>query len=126
MESALYLTVGRRIGAWTPYVSLSRVRNGVAAWTVPAWQASLAPALGVAGAAQAQQAAAAVTGLLNAARIEQASEALGVRWDVHPQAALKLQWERVRVPSGGGSLWTGGDGSSARGRLTSVVLDFIF
>lgn len=126
VETTAYLTVGRRFGAWTPYVSLSRVRNGLAAQSPPAWQASLTPVIGASAAAQAQQLADAATAVLNGGRIEQSSNALGVRWDVHPQAAVKLQWDQVRVPFGGGSLWTGADSRAARARLTSLVLDFIF
>lgn len=126
VENSAYATVGRRFGAWTPYVSLSHVRNTMPARTSPPWQAALTPVLGPAGALQAQQLADTATGLLNGARLEQSSLSVGVRWDLHPQAALKLQWDRVRVPFGGSSLWTGSDGRAARAHLASAVLDFIF
>ncbi|HEU6455130.1 MAG TPA: hypothetical protein VN201_06660, partial [Roseateles sp.] len=55
VENSAYATVGRRFGAWTPYVSLSHVSNTIAARTSLPWQAALTPVLGPAGAMQAQQ-----------------------------------------------------------------------
>jgi hypothetical protein len=126
VEKNAYVTLGHRLGDWTPYVSYGRARNSVALLSPPAWQDALAPALGPAGAAQAQQLGIAATSVLNGARLEQSTWSVGARWDFHPQAALKLQWDRVQIPAGGASLWTGSDGTAARATVLTAVVDFIF
>jgi hypothetical protein len=125
-EKTAYVTLGRRLGDWTPFVSYGWARNSVAVLDTPAWAAALTPLVGPAGAAQAQALANAATGVLNGARMEQSSLSIGVRWDFHPQAALKLQWDRVSIPKGGSSLWVGADGSAARANVATAVVDFIF
>jgi hypothetical protein len=125
-ENTAYATLGHRLGDWTPYVGYGVARNSVAVLSAPVWQDALTPVIGPTGAAQAQLLGSAATGALNGARLEQSSWSLGVRWDFHPQAALKLQWDRVRIPTGGSSLWTGADGTAARATVTTAVVDFIF
>lgn len=125
-ENTAYATLGHRLGDWTPYVGYGVARNAVPVLSPPVWQEALTPVIGPAGAAQAQLLGNAATGVLNGARLEQSSWSIGVRWDFHPQAALKLQWDRVRVPTGGSSLWTGADGSAARATVATAVVDFIF
>ena len=80
----------------------------------------------MAGAAQAQALGEAAVRVLNGARLEQSTLSIGARWDFHPQAALKLQWDRVNVSAAGASLWTGADSAPARARVASAVVDFIF
>ena len=67
-----------------------------------------------------------VTTSLNNGRAQQSTWALGARWDFHAQAALKLQWERVRVQPSGSTLWTGADGAAATANVATAVVDFIF
>lgn len=126
VERTAQVTIGRRLGDLTPYLSYSRARNGVVPLAPPVWQAVLTPLLGAAGAGQAQALGDAAVAVLNGARLQQSSLSLGMRWDVHPQAAMKVQWDRVKVAAAGASLWTGADSSPARARVASVLVDFIF
>jgi hypothetical protein len=126
VENTAYATVGRRLGDWTPYVSYSIARHAMAVLEQPAWQPLLTPVIGPVGAAQAQMLGSMVTTSLNNGRAQQSTWALGARWDFHPQAALKLQWERVRVQPSGSTLWTGADGAAATANVATAVVDFIF
>jgi hypothetical protein len=51
---------------------------------------------------------------------------LGARWDLHPQVALKFQWDRVRIGAYGGRLWANATAQAAEANVTSVLLDFVF
>lgn len=126
VENTAYINVGRHLGDWTPYVGYSVARNAIPVLSRPVWQAALTPVIGPVNAVLAQQLGNAAVGVMNGARLEQSSLSLGVRWDFHPQAALKVQWDRVRIPAGGSSLWTGSDGTAARARVATAVVDFIF
>jgi hypothetical protein len=126
VDKTAYFTLGYRIGDWTPFVSAGRARNSVAVLETPAWQPLLSPVLGPVGAAQAQMLAEATTRALNGARVEQSSWSVGARWDFHPQAALKLQWDHFHALRGGSSLWTHALGAEGRARVASAVVDFIF
>lgn len=126
VERTFYAMLGYRLGEWTPFVGHGRSRNAVAALDPPAWQQVLTPVLGPAAAAEAQGLGTAVAAVLNGGRLVQSSWSCGVRWDFHAQAALKLQWDRVKVARGGGSLWSGADGSAGRARVATAVVDFIF
>ena len=125
-QAAGYATLGHRIGDWTPYVGYGRTRDAMPVMAVPAWTAALTPVLGPAGAAQAQGLGSLVTASVNNARVQQSSWSVGARWDFHPQAALKLQWDRIRVNAGGPGLWTNPDGSAAKASVATAVVDFIF
>ncbi|MBW8846556.1 MAG: hypothetical protein JF607_16450 [Burkholderiales bacterium] len=126
MLTSAYATLGRRIGDWTPYVGYGQVRDLQGVLATPAWEATLAPVIGPAGAAQAQMLGSAVTASLNGSRFQQSNWSLGARWDFHPQAALKLQWDRVRVSNNGSGLWTGGSGAPSHADIATAVVDFIF
>ena len=119
-------TLGHRMGDWTPYVGYGQVRDLQGVLPLPAWQATLAPVIGPAGAAQAQMLGNAVTASLNGSRFQQSAWSLGARWDFHPQAALKLQWDRIRVSENGSGLWTGANGTPAHAHVATAVVDFIF
>lgn len=125
-QTSAYLTLGRRFGDWTPYIAHGRTRDTMPVLPMPAWQTALAPLLGPGGAMGAQMLGSAVAFSVNGSRVQQSSWSLGARWDFHPQAALKLQWDRMRVDAGGTGLWTGSDNSAARAHVASAVLDFIF
>ena len=52
--------------------------------------------------------------------------ALGVRWDFHPQAALKVQWDWYDVDDNGAALWSGSDVRGGHPQVGTVALDFVF
>ena len=112
---AAYVLAGRRFGAWLPYAGLSGF-----------W-----PAKGV---LQGQTNWGALARLqreglhaLNSSRIDQSTTTLGVRWDFHAQAALKLQWDSVRIKDYGYATWTHGMfNDSKRARLVSATVDWVF
>lgn len=126
IDNTAYMTLGRRVGDWTPFIGVGRARNSVEVLQAPAWQPLLAPLVGPAAALQAQLLGEAATRALNGGRMEQSSWSVGARWDFHPQAALKLQWDRIRTPVGGSSLWTNALGAAGRARVATAVVDFIF
>ena len=78
------------------------------------------------GAAQSQMLGALITDAVNRARVHQSGWSLGARWDFHPQAALKLQWDRIHIHAGGPGLWTDGSSAAGRANVATAVVDFIF
>lgn len=126
VETSSYVTMGRRLDDWTPYLAVGRVSSAIAVLSPPAWQDALTPVIGVSAAVPAQMLGDLVTASLNGARTRQSTWSLGLRWDFHPQAALKLQWDRVRVREGGASLWTDAGSRTATARVATAVVDFIF
>lgn len=125
-QTSAYVTVGRRFGDWTPYVAYGRTRDAMPALAMPAWQAVLTPVIGLPAAAGAQILGSAVTASVNGSRVQQSTASIGARWDFHPQAALKLQWDRIRVDANGTGLWTGTDNTAGRANVATAVVDFIF
>lgn len=122
-----YALASRQFGALTPYALVGRARTRGQPGSLPQWEAALSPAIGPAAAAQAQALGTAVVeGFVNGPRFDQSSWALGLRWDLHPQAALKLQWERVRVHPNGSGLWANATAQGAVNHVSSVSLDFVF
>ncbi|HWU84542.1 MAG TPA: hypothetical protein VN028_04325 [Rhodocyclaceae bacterium] len=117
-----YVTLGRRIGSFTPYVGLARFKperdavTGTNDWSL----------LGT-DAVSAQTAAVAA---YNNFRIDQRTVTLGLRWDFDSRTALKLQWDRSRVGARGYGLWQVNnlvDGTASQHvDLISVSLDFVF
>lgn len=95
---------------------------------VPAanWQAALTPLLGAAAAAQAQQLGLQLAEASNLQRRDQSTVSLGLRWDLHPQVALKSQWDRVHVARYGSALWDRADSQPRRPNIYSLTLDCIF
>jgi hypothetical protein len=126
MEKSVYATLGRHVGDFTPYVGYGRASNSVAPVAPPDWQGPLTPVVGPGGAIPAQMLGDAVAAALNNARMQQSTWTLGVRWDFHPQAALKLQWDHVRVQPSGSSLWTGAGGQGGSANVATAAVDFIF
>jgi hypothetical protein len=117
--TAAYLNIGRRFGNFTPHAGISGFRpTQAAAAAVNDWSGVGASAL---------QAIAVRT--LNSRRIDQNTFSLGLRWDFHPQAALKLQWDRIRIKQNGYGLWSPGDSnmlSGERANLVSATVDWVF
>lgn len=114
---SVYASVGRRFGDVTLYGMMGRSLSSFDAQPMPNWVA-LGPdaqALGVIAATQ-----------VNGARVNQHSLSIGSRWDIHPQLALKLQFDQFWVAPNGGALWIGDDRQGSKPRVWSGGLDFIF
>ena len=114
-----YVVFGRHLNAWTPYaiLSASRPQNAVLAPQTD-WS--------VIGQRQFQNMAYLIA---NSSRAEQSTISLGARWDFHPRAALKMQWDHSRVKPQGYAQWfrtlevyT----RSSQVNLYTVGMDFLF
>ncbi|MBK7002628.1 MAG: hypothetical protein IPH35_22540 [Rhodoferax sp.] len=114
-----YGVVGRRIHAWTPYVMLSasRPQGNVLAplndWSVIGQRAFQTTAYRIS----------------NTSRADQTTLAVGTRWDVHPRAAIKFQWENTRIEPMGYAQWFRGPGifeRSSQVNIFTVGMDFLF
>ena len=116
--SMAYASVGRRFGAWTPYLALSASRPDRGSYSAAAnW--------GAFNAALRDP----VIFNLNTTRIDQETLTLGSRWDFHRQAALKLQWDGVTIKPSGYGLWWRNlaiNGQQSRVSQLSATLDFVF
>ncbi len=121
-----YLSIGRRFGDFTLYGMLGRGRSSAQPLAAPDWASSLAPLIGPDAAHQAQMLGAQATYAVNRTRQDQRSAALGVRWDLHAQVALKLQWDHYRIGATGSVLWSQGTPQPASANVGSLVLDFVF
>lgn len=86
-----YLTVGRRIGAWTPYATVSQVRT--VSSNVNNTIQPLTPGLA--------QLKAVVDGTVASQHLGQKTLAVGARWDFYRNFALKGQLERIRLDGNG-------------------------
>jgi len=121
--TAAYVTVGRRFGDLLPFASISTFRPPRAAATPEGDWGAL---LGDASASVLQTAA---VSTLNSPRVEQKTVALGLRWDLHPQAALKLQWDHIWIKPGGYGLWstpTFAPAVANQVNLLTASLDWVF
>lgn len=121
--TAAYAIVGRRFGNLIPFASVSAFRPAKpAARAEGDWGALLGdPAASVLQATAVH--------VLNIPRVDQRTLALGLRWDLHPQAALKFQWDRIQVQQNGYGLWSTLDTTSrpdSQVSLLSVTLDWVF
>ena len=123
-KSAGYASAGVRLGKVTPYATYARLKAESPRSDPGVPLAGLPPALaGLGGALNAA---------LNrqlAALPEQSTVSLGARWDVVRNAALKVQWDHVRL--GSGSYGTFGNiqpGFPLGGAVNvySAVVDFVF
>ncbi len=93
-----YLSLGRRIDDWTPYLMLgamlpnSDIRQPQTDWDLvqPGLNANLRDAAIL---------------LINSTRVEQYSLSLGLRWDFSLQAAVKLQLDHTQIEAYGHGLW---------------------
>lgn len=124
-----YVNAGYRVGAFTPYVGLSRLKVDDANRTNP-----LAGALGSVSGPGAI--ARGVQGLLNAQKLAQRTVTAGLRWDVMPSAALKVQIDQIRKPADSYGLFYTVDPGGADSRnflnekrkvnVVSVAIDVVF
>ncbi|MEF7615399.1 hypothetical protein V4F39_15880 [Aquincola sp. MAHUQ-54] len=121
-----YLSLGRRFGDVTLHATAGRGSNASLTRPPSRWAEQLAPLIGPQAALQAQWLATQGYTEINSAMLRQRSLSLGIRWDVHPRAALKLQFDRFVVERNGSMLWAHGVGEGARPRVVSLALDFVF
>jgi hypothetical protein len=104
----------------------SAVAMSNSAVDTPAWDAELAPLLGLDTAQQAQIVAAAATTAVNSVGARQRALSIGARWDINSRIALKAQWDHIRTQANGTALWGGSSLEAANANVASLVLDFIF
>ena len=126
-DVSAYASVGYRFGAVTVFGMTGAVSPRQQAVQAPTtWAAALAPLLGPADVAAAQGAGAVAAAVGNAVRIDQRSLSVGMRWDVHPQVALKAQVDHIRVGANGAALWWRGTPDARSGNVLSFVVDTVF
>ena len=122
-----YVSLGYRWNDWTFYGLVGRILSEKPALAAPDAQAMLGPIIGAAGAAQAQVALEAAAMAGNSYRYDQSSMALGLRWELASQVALKFQVDRTKVhPYGAGQWQSDGTAVGASNLVTSLVLDFVW
>lgn len=113
-----YASLGRRFGDWTPFVAWSVSRpNQEARGAENNWGGLNDPLRDPA------------IKLANSMRIDQATVSLGVRWDFHTQAALKLQLDSTKAEPPGAGLWLRAPryyGQDKRLNQLTATLDFVF
>ena len=113
-----YLSIGHHFGNVLPYALVGFSRSDKTMQAETRWAGELA---------QIQDGA---LTMFNSLTNRQANYSLGVRWDIHPQAALKLQIDHVRFKENGWFLWStkDADRTSRPGsaNVVSIGLDFIF
>lgn len=116
-----YLSIGRHIGKFTPYVLYSRIHTTSADYQLPADVSYYAQYD-----AQLNYLASKSLAFLNS-QFDQESIALGVRWDINSHLALKTQWDRKFISPDGNHLWWHIDSSnSSTEDIFTINLDFIF
>jgi len=116
-----YLSIGRHIGKFTPYVMYSRIHTTSADYQLPADVSYYAQYD-----AQLNYLATKSLAFLNS-QFDQDSVALGVRWDINSHLALKTQWDRKFISPDGNHLWWHIDSSnSSTEDIFTINLDFIF
>jgi hypothetical protein len=122
-----YASLGRRIDAVTVYglASASVLPNAPLAGP-DQWLAQLTPVLGPDLAAQAAALGYGATEAANLARISQRAWGLGLRWDVRPRVALKVQAERVTADNLGAALWQSTSAGGVHATVMSLALDASF
>lgn len=117
--SSAYFVIGRRLGAWTPYLMLGTSRPQEEAlaplndWSVIGQRAFQTTAYQV----------------VNSVRADQTTLAIGTRWDAYPRVALKFQWENTRIAPMGYALWPRSPDvfyRSTQVNLFTVGMDLLF
>ena len=119
-----YLQVGRRIGVLTPFVGISVFHADYPAASAQSDWASL---LGNDPSVALLQAGALRT--VNSTRVDQNTLSLGLRWDIHPQVAIKLQWDSISVKPNGFGLWSPASNATMAAERINLVtssLDWVF
>lgn len=112
-----YTTVGYRIGSFTPYVTLSRLK------TDSSNVDNTIPASVVVGGLPLS---AVVDGSIAAQSTPQKTVALGVRWDAWRNVAVKAQFDSIRT-TGAGQFYRAEPGfANKRVNVFSLAVDFVF
>ncbi|NGZ83656.1 porin [Duganella aceris] len=123
-KTAAYLSAGYRVHDFTPYLAYSAVRANTAIHVDGLDLAALPPQLAV----PAAQLNAGLNQLL-ATISHQRSITAGVRWDLHPNYALKLQYDRITPQRGSNGTFINVQPEFRSGRpvtVLSAALDFVF
>lgn len=121
-----YLSGAYRRGNATFFAMASRVKPDADPLPDPQWTAALTPVVGPQNAALAQYAATDVAFNYNIERQDQHTIALGLRWDLNAQLALKLQFDDVHSAAYGGGLWAYNTLQAHHAEVVSGALDFVF
>jgi len=121
-----YGSAAWRTGSLTFFGMAGYARDSEAPLPETNWYPVLAPIAGPALAAGAQAVADGVTSASNNARIDQHSVSAGVRWDVGPQTALKLQLDDIHTAPYGGGLWAFNTNDAHHALVLSAGMDFVF
>lgn len=116
-----YALLGRRFGDFLPYLGISAFIPRHGSLTVGN---SWLPLLGPNGALLQSGAVSA----LNSSRLKQNTLTFGLRWDFRPQAALKIQWDRIQIGKDGDILWAvrNTNQQAATVNLFSAGIDWVF
>jgi len=122
-----YGSVAYRRGSVTWFGLASRAWPTHPLLPSPQWGPAVAPLVGPVMAMQIQALGEGLSNANNVARNDQHTVGAGLRWDVAPNAAVKLQVDRVHVHAHGSALWSNTrDNESARATVFSAALDFVF
>lgn len=117
-----YLMAGYRIGKFLPFVNHSTTKSvGQVTNTVPA----ACPAGYPAACTPTLRALSAGVDYLSTP-VNQSTNSIGMRWDLHRSAALKVQIDRVRPSGNAGLLLNAAPGFTGPVTVGAVSLDFIF
>lgn len=114
-----YVAAGRRFGPWSPFAILAASHPTRDAMQPESDWNSI-------GQGTLQQQAYFV---LNSTRIAQETASAGVRWDAHPNVALKFQWDHTEIHARGYGLWFRSPASNSRSEkldLVTLSADFVF
>ncbi len=125
LDSA-YISVGHRFGAATVFGMIGNAHAPGKPPDTPQWAGQLAPIVGPAAAANIQALGSAAAYAAGAARIDQSSICGGIRWDIHPQVALKLQWDHFIIRRNGSLIWGMRNLEPTRANVVTTTLDFVF
>jgi hypothetical protein len=123
-KSAAYLSAGYRLGDLTPYAGYSAARANMQTQVAGLDTSALPPQLAV----PAARLNAGLNQLLSSVA-QQRSITAGVRWDLHPDYALKLQADRVTPRQGSSGTFINVQPEFRSGRpvtVLSAALDFVF
>ncbi len=126
LSDSAYVSVGHRFGPVTAFGMLGAARTPRAATDAPQWAGPLAPIVGPAAAANIQALGSAAAYAASAARVDQRSVSAGMRWDVHPEVALKLQWDHFFIRRNGSVLWGTRNLEPASANVVTAAFDFVF
>ncbi|PHV33628.1 hypothetical protein CSQ94_10300 [Janthinobacterium sp. BJB312] len=124
-STSWYVMGGYRIGAFLPYYSHAslkadgRVNNTVPASCPAGYPAACTPTL---------RALSAGVDTLAYTRnqLEQSTDSIGVRWDFHRSAALKVQIDRIKPKNGPGLFVQAKPGFHGSVTVAAAAIDFVF